>query len=174
VVVNIAPHVDLRGTKLVLGASGSGAGKGAGSGSGIHLAETFLNTFGTALNDLTGVRSLFAAFLSALAKAHIAVAPTFNFGSGTNGNSASLAAIASAITKLHLRVAPTKVTVNNSTGGSLAADCAGYYLELDQLADDDPQIASRLPDRLLDSRAKACGVRSKETLREVVAYLSRR
>ena len=51
---------------------------------------------------------------------------------------------------------------------------AGYYLELDQLADDDPQIVSRLPVKLLDSRAKACGVDGKRALRELVAYLSRR
>jgi hypothetical protein len=68
-------------------------------------------------------------------------------------------------------------TIESALVNDLArADCVGYLVELDELVDDEPDIAKHLPGGSfpVDSGARACGLKSSAVVDAVAAYLARR
>jgi hypothetical protein len=158
--VTIAPHVDFRGAKLQLNASGVRASAQAAS----LLRSALSGALGEVFKEVT---TLGGGVLREFLKAGITLAPNIYFGGGGTGlNRQSLNELVSAIEKAHLNFA-----LNG--GVDTEADCAHYYLELDQLADDEPQIARELPATTADPSARRCGVGDRQRLARFLAYLAR-
>jgi hypothetical protein len=161
--VEIAPHVDLRGAKLVLGASGTRTGR-AISLAGKAFGSLFASGFKQALARVGGAAG---RLLDAFAKGGLTFSPTFNFGGGGNaGNGPSLTGLISAIEKAHFNFA--------LNGPAPPADCAHYFLTLDALADDETAIASAWPLREPDRAARTCGLGDQNAMRRFLSYLGKR
>jgi hypothetical protein len=169
--VSIAPHVDLRGTKLVLGGSGAARPSHAASLVGEAFGKVFVSAFKQALSTLAGGSG---ALLGTLAKAGITISPNFYFGEGSKGESApSLDTLVAALEKAHVNL-----ELNGGLGTppprTTPTDCARYYLELDEIADDEPQIASRWPASSVDEEARACGLGKSQAMASFLGYLAKR
>jgi hypothetical protein len=67
-----------------------------------------------------------------------------------------------------------RITLGGLDAQESPTDCAAYVFELDELADDERQIASHLRSAHLDLLAKSCGVTSEKDLRNLLTYLSKR
>jgi hypothetical protein len=55
----------------------------------------------------------------------------------------------------------------------VATNCAAYFIELDQLADDEPQVGPWLA-KSSDPSAKACGLDKPGGLSALLTYLAKR
>jgi hypothetical protein len=67
-----------------------------------------------------------------------------------------------------------RITLEGLEARGFPTDCAAYVVELDELADDEPQIASHLRSAHVNLLAKSCGVTSDKDLRSLLTYLSKR
>jgi hypothetical protein len=167
--VSVVPHVDLRGARLVLGGSGTNHRDHAVTFAGKALATGFLPAFKQALSVL----GHFGSLLGPLAKADIAFAPNFYFGGGKGGNVPSLDRLTAALERAHIKVSLTGA-VRAPPPRARPIDCARYYLELDELAYDEPKIASRWPAPSGDEQARACGLGNSQAMARLLNYLGTR
>jgi hypothetical protein len=170
--VSIAPHVDLRGTKLVLGGSGASARPSrAASLAGQAFGKVFVPALKQVLSTLAGESG---GLLGVLAKADITISPNFYFGEdGKEERAPSLDTLVAALEKAHITLALNGV-LGTPPPRSTPADCARYFLELDEIADDEPQIASRWPASSADEKARACGLGNSQAMARFLGYLTKR
>lgn len=65
-------------------------------------------------------------------------------------------------------------TANVVVSARLPLNCAGFYLTLDRLAQNEPNVGKRWPAGSVGPQAKACGFQTKQELTKFVSKLTRR
>lgn len=138
-------QVDIRGGKVTTsGSHGAGLSVlGAGAIGAIAGLAGFAGVAGSLENTTIG--DIAGALLKAIANGHLTIAPTIDIG-GAKLPAGALTAL---------------------------TDCAAYFVDLDDLADDEPKIGPWL-DQTHDPTAKACGLASPKKLNALIAYLAKR